>query len=429
MGIIRHPELSFATPEEIAATQQVLLRRHLEYACEHSPYYRHHLSVKDVAHFDLVDLSQLPLTDKSDISRLNDQFWAVDSREVADIVFSSGTTGRPTQIVYTEVDLERLAYNEQQAFRTCGMTCEDRVLLTCTMDRCFIAGLAYFLGARAVGAAVIRNGHGTLVSHYDIIQRVAPTVVVGVPSFLLKLGHYIQSQGGAVADFDVKSLVCIGEPLRNRDMSLVAVGRELERVWDAKIYSTYASSETVTSFCECRAQQGGHLCPDLGIVEIIDEHGRVLPEGEMGEVVVTPLQAEAMPLIRFRTGDISFIAGTSCSCGRNTPRLGPIMGRRQHMMKIRGTSLYPQCVQVVLDELPQVRDYYMTVQSDPSLSDHLTVHVALDGGQDRAEELKQILQARLRVKPDLKISSLAEIQRVVFNPESRKATRFIDQRG
>ena len=428
MSILRYPDLAFESPEVIHKTQEDLLRRHLRYVCANSPYYRERLKGFDVEHFTLDSLSRLPLTDKSDFSQYNEQFQAVSDRAVADMAFSSGTTGQPTKFVYTRNDLDRLAYNEEQAFRGCGFTDEDLVLLTCTMDRCFIAGLAYFSGPLALGAAVIRNGHSTLASHSDIIKRTSPTAVVGVPNFLLKLGKYITSEGFNLADHSIKRMVCIGEPLRDRDLCFLKVGRELERLWGAKVYSTYAATETITAFCECEYQQGGHCSGDLGILEIVDEYGNNVSQGEVGEVVVTPLQMEGMPMIRYRTGDISFIAGTSCSCGRNMPRLGPILGRRKQMMKIRGTSIYPQSVQAVLDELPQVKEYYLKVQSNESFSEHLTIYVALDSDQSQTNDILQVLQARLRVKPELVNVSIEEIRKIVYNPESRKPIRFIDER-
>jgi phenylacetate-CoA ligase len=428
MSFLRYPDLAFESSEVIYKTQQDLLRRHLRYTCANSPYYHEKLKGIDIEHFTLDSLSQLPLTDKSDFSQYNNQFQAVSNRSVADLSFSSGTTGQPTKFVYTQNDLERLAYNEAQAFRGCGITDEDLVLLTCTMDRCFIAGLAYYSGPRALGAAVIRNGHSTIISHSDIIKRTSPTAVVGVPSFLLKLGNYITSEGFNLADHSIKRMVCIGEPLRDRDLRFLTVGRELERLWGAKVYSTYAATETITAFCECEYQQGGHYSADLGIVEIVDEAGKNVPQGDVGEVVVTPLQMEGMPMIRYKTGDISFIAGTSCLCGRNTIRLGPILGRRKQMMKIRGTSLYPQSVQAVLDELPQVKEYYLKVQNNESFSEQLTIYVALAGDQSQANDVLQVLQARLRVKPELMIVPIEDIRKVVYNPESRKPVRFIDER-
>ncbi len=428
MSILKYPDLAFESPEVIYQTQQDLLRRHLRYVSEKSPYYREKFKGINFENFMLDSLSKLPLTDKSEISKYNDQFQAVNNRDVADLAFSSGTTGQPTKIVYTHNDLDRLAYNEAQAFRGCGMTEDDLVLLTCTIDRCFIAGLAYFLGATKLGASVIRNGHGTITSHLDVIQRTSPTAMVGVPIFLLKLGQYITSQGINLSESSIKRMVCIGEPLRDNDLNLLAVGQELEKLWGAKVFSTYASSETITTFCECESQQGGHISPDLGIVEIIDENGQSLPEGEIGEVVITPLQIEGMPLVRFKTGDMSFIAGTSCSCGKNTVRLGPILGRRKQMMKIRGTSIYPQSVQAVLDEMPHIKEYYLRVRNNESYSEQLTIHIALADGQIDTDDILQVLQARLRVKPELVVDPIDVIRKIVHNPEFRKPIRFIDER-
>ncbi|MBN1975201.1 MAG: AMP-binding protein [Sedimentisphaerales bacterium] len=428
MSILKYPDLAFQSSEVIYKTQEDLLRRHLRHICDNSPYYRDKLKGIDIEHFTLDSLQQLPLTDKSDFSHHNDQFQAVSDRAVEDMSFSSGTTGQPTKFVYTRSDLERLAYNEAQGFRSCGFTDEDIILLTCTMDRCFIAGLAYYSGPRSLGAALIRNGNSTLASHLDIIKRISPTAMIGVPSFLLKLGKCITSEGFNLADHSIKRMVCIGEPLRDRELNFLKAGEELERIWGAKVYSTYASTETITAFCECEYQRGGHYSPDLGIVEIVDENDQNLPNGEVGEVVVTPLQMEGMPMIRYKTGDISFIIDTGCPCGRNIPRLGPILGRRNQMMKIHGTTMYPQSVQAVLDGLPQVKEYYLKVQHNESFSEHLTVYVALDGDQSQADDILQKLQARLRVKPELKIVPIEEIRKVVYRPESRKPVRFIDER-
>jgi phenylacetate-CoA ligase len=417
--------LAFASVEQLVAVQQRLFSAHVAYCKKASPYYREMLRSVDPAEVCLADL---PLTDKSEISAMNEAFVAVDRGDVADIVFSSGTTGRPTQVIYTAQDLKRLAYNEKQAFEGCGIGREDVVLLTCTMDRCFIAGLAYFMGGFECGAAMIRNGHGTMESHREVILRSRPTVLIGVPSFLRKLGHYMMVRGVDLQALNVRCLVCIGEPLRDRSMQLLAVGRDLESIWAAKVYSTYASSETVTTFCECEAQCGGHVSPDLGLVEIVDDAGRVLPPGEVGEVVVTPLQVMGMPLLRFKTGDISFLMNDPCRCGRKSVRLGPILGRKNQLLKVRGTSLYPQAVNTVLDDMPEVREYWLEVNRLDELSDQLTVHLALAEGPVAVEAVLACLQARLRVKPEVVVEPIELIRSVVFTPESRKPVRFIDRR-
>jgi len=426
----RYRECAFSDPETIRDIQENLLREHLAYCLDNSSYYRGILERSGIGckNATLDDLPRLPLTDKSHIERYSEALCAVPPSKIVDIVLSSGTTGIPTRIIYTDHDLKRLAYNEEKSLEGCGITADDTVLLTCTMDRCFIAGLAYFLGIRSIGAAAIRNGLNSLESHAEMILRLSPTAIIGVPTFLRKLGLFLKNRGIDPASTTVTKLVCIGEPLRNKDLDPLPVGESLEDLWRAGAYSTYASSETVTSFCECTARQGGHLNPDLAIVEIIDENGIVLPPGEVGEIVLTPLGMEAMPLIRFQTGDVSFLITEPCSCGRFSPRLGPILGRKKQMMKVRGTTLYPQAIYAALEEMPAVTDYYVVATSQTELSDEITVYAAVKEPSCTAEHIRDKLQARLRVRPAVVIASEEVIKQRIYTPESRKPVFFIDRR-
>ncbi|HSQ77561.1 MAG TPA: AMP-binding protein, partial [Nitrospirota bacterium] len=177
-------KLEFSRPEEIRKVQEGLLKKHALYCAAHSPYYRALFKAQgiDAAQITINTLHHLPFTDKTVLGQHDDQFLAAPKSAIVDMVLSSGTTGKPTTMMYTEKDLQRLAYNEEISFASCGLTKDDVVLLTCTIDRCFIAGLAYFSGVRSLGAAAIRNGLSSVESHLDIIQRLKPTVIVGVPS-------------------------------------------------------------------------------------------------------------------------------------------------------------------------------------------------------------------------------------------------------
>ncbi|MEW6379952.1 MAG: AMP-binding protein [bacterium] len=426
----RYREISFSSPEAIREVQEGRLRKHLVYCREHSPYYRRVLQDIDLD-FEKITLdliSRLPFTDKSEIEKYNHDLCAVAPDKIVDIVLSSGTTGSPTLVMYTEHDLRRLAYNEEISFQGCGMTRDDVVLLTCTIDRCFVAGLAYFLGVRSVGAAAIRSGQNSVESHWEIIRRMNPTIIVGVPTFLKKLGLYVQERGVDPGQLRVSKLICIGEPLRDKYLKLLKIGEDLEKIWQAQCFSTYASSEVVTTFCECSARQGGHLHPDLAVLEIVDEAGRAVPAGTIGEVVITPLAVEGMPLVRFKTGDVSFLIDKPCSCGKNSPRLGPILGRKKQMMKIRGTTLYPQAVYSALDEIEAVGEYYLVVSRESNLSDTITIYAAVNDASCTAEVIQDRLQARLRVKPSVVIDSPEAVRQQVFNPKSRKPIRFRDKR-
>jgi len=426
----RNRKLEFLSPGEIQKAQEGLLHRHMHHLASSSPFYRNLFRIKgvDISGVTLDNLHKLPLTDKSMLSEHNDNFLAVPRAQVVDIVLSSGTTGKPTVMMYTENDLRRLAYNEEISFTGCGLTREDVVLLTCTLDRCFIAGLAYFSGVRSLGAAAIRNGLSSFESHLEIIKRMKPTVLVGVPTFLVKLGQFIQAQDIDPVSVGVGKLICIGEPVRDRDLEFLRVGADLKAVWGASIYSTYASSETITSFCECTAQKGGHLHPDLAIVEIVNEAGEILPAGDIGEVVMTPLSIEAMPLLRFRTGDMSFLMHEHCSCGRNSSRLGPILGRKKQMIKFRGTTLYPNSIYTVLDSFPEVSEFYVSASTGYDLSDVVKVHVALKDVSCTAEMIMDKLQAHLRVRPEVVIADEETVKKQVYSGNPRKLNRFVDTR-
>jgi phenylacetate-CoA ligase len=423
-------KFEFSSPDEISRLQESRLSSHLAYVALHSPYYqalfREH--GVDATTITLDSLALLPFTDKTILGEQNDDFLSVPMSQIVDIVLSSGTTGRSTKVMYTENDLQRLAYNEEISFASCGLGSDDVVLLTCTIDRCFIAGLAYFSGVRRLGAAAIRNGLSSVESHMEIIRRLKPTVLVGVPTFLLKLGRYLQQEGVDPAATGVNKLICIGEPIRDRNLAFLKVGEKLEHIWGARIYSTYASSETITSFCECTAQQGGHLHPDLAVVEIVNDAGTVLPYGEIGEVVVTPLAIEGMPLVRFKTGDISFLLDEPCTCGRNSLRLGPILGRKNQMIKLRGTTLYPNSISAVLDSFQGINEYYIAASTDDVLSDVIRIFVAVGDEACSAEMIMDKLQSYLRVRPEVIITSEEHIKSKVYAGNPRKLIRFVDER-
>lgn len=424
-------EIAFSSPEEIKAFQSVQLQNHLRYCQANSPYYKKLFAELGIAinSISLETISSLPLTSKSNIENHNDNFFAVPKEKIVDIVLSSGTTGMPTRIMYTASDLERLAYNEEVSLSSCGITESDTALLTCTLDRCFIAGLAYFSGLKQIGVAVIRNGQNTLESHTEIICRLNPTVIVGVPSFLKKLGGFIIDSGEKDALAKVRKLVCIGEPLRDSELNPSKLALDLNAIWSAQLFSTYASSETISSFCECSEGKGGHLLPDLAVVEIVDKNDKVLSAGEIGEVVITPMGITGMPLIRFKTGDISFMIDTPCKCGRNSVRLGPILGRKAQMLKIRGTTLYPQAIFSTLEEIEEVDEFYILASAENELSDIISIHVATNNNTVTADILESRLQARLRVKPQVIIEPIGSIRQKVFNPNSRKPIRFFDNRN
>ena len=390
-----------------------------------SQFYKKLLKDIDTETITIDNIHELPTTSKQDIEEYNSEFMTCSEDDIAEIVRSSGTSGKPTKIVYTQKDLERLKYNEHQALTCCGIRKSDRVLLTCTMDRCFIAGLAYFLGAQSIGAATIRNGANSLESHLDLIRDLKPTVIIGVPSFLLKLAKFAEKESDP-SKLGIDKLVCIGEPLRlwkNEKLRTTQLCSQIEAAWGAKAFSTYASTEMVTSFCECREQNGGHLTPELGIVEILDNTGVPVSPGTPGEITVTPFHFDAMPILRYRTGDMAVLIDSPCKCGRNSVRISGISGRKYQMIKYKGTTFYPPAVNAVLDGLASVKEYQLRVESH-ELSDCVTLAVALTESAKLAE-VKSSLNAALRVKIEVIEEEISELSKKVFPSGSRKPIRFI----
>jgi phenylacetate-CoA ligase len=407
--------------------QDVRLREQVAYARNRSPFYQERLAGIDPERLTLANLCELPCTTKADFDAHNEALRAVPPECVAEIVETSGTSGRPACMIYTDKDLQRLAENERQAMSLAGVSADDTALLTCTLDRSFIAGLAYWLGLRALGATVIRGGQAPLSCHLDWLRRHRPTVLVGVPTFLRRLADAAREIGIDPATVGVRTLVCIGEPLRDANFAPTPLCLELVAAWGAAVQSTYASTECVTAFCECEVRQGGHLLPDLAVAEILDESGRVLPAGDIGELTLTPLGVEGMPLIRYRTGDITFLVEESCPCGRTTPRLGPILGRRHQMIKLHGTTLYPAAINAVLDGIPGVEEYQVTVSAEADLADRVGVAVALRGAMT-ATVVEAALQSALRVRVPVEVVAAEDLRLRVFPPGLRKARRFVDAR-
>ena len=422
-----------ADPTEIRPAQEGLLRRHLAQAIK-APFYRNRFAGLglDPERFNLADLATLPLTSRHDLEADPDGFLAEPPERQVDLALTSGSTGNPILVPYTANDLDRLAYNEQLNFWGAGLRADDRVLLCVTLDRCFIAGLAYYQGLVKLGATVIRSGPGQPARQWELLERLKPTCLIGVPSFLLKMANWGAEQGLSPADSGIRTMVTIGEPVRKGDTTLTPLGRELQEAWgNARIVNNHGATEMETAFSECTAGCGGHVHPELMLAEIIDDHGQVLPPGRPGELVVTPLGVEGLPLVRFRTGDIARLHDEPCACGWRTPRLGAVEGRLAQRLKVSGTTLYPEMVFQLLQELPEVQGSYLEVRSSYDLSDEINVVVGLHdpANHDTTARIAELLQARLRVRPRVTAHDPLRVQADMEQGGGRKLKRFFDLRG
>ncbi|KIC95140.1 phenylacetate--CoA ligase family protein [Flavihumibacter solisilvae] len=425
-------EIAYQNPELISSMQAEKLQELMRYLQQHSPFYREMFAASGIDPMQvkkLGDLAALPVTNKEDLQRRNWDFLCVDRNRIAEYVASSGTLGTPVTIALTANDLDRLAYNEYCSFTMAGGSENDIYQLMLTLDRQFMAGIAYYLGIRRLGAGLVRVGPGAPFLQWETIKRLSPTVIIGVPSFIVKLIEYAESAGIDLNSSSVTTAICIGESIRSADNRLNLLGQRISSAWNIRLVSTYASTEMQTAFTECPEGAGGHLNPELLIVELLDEYNNPVGPGEEGEVTITTLGVEGMPLLRYKTGDICRFHGEPCKCGRKTPRLSSVIGRKQQMIKLKGTTFYPPMLYEVLHEISEVKDYVVELKSNEWGTDEVFLHLHITREDESVlQKIRELLRSRLRVIPDIRIVSGAELHQLQFPEGGRKAQKLIDNR-
>lgn len=431
--MLRDNGLHYRSAEEIRSFQEARLHEAIDYAYTNSAFYRELFDSCKIRPADIrtiEDLRRLPVTTKQDLQLRNKDFLCVDSSQIVDYVTTSGTLGEPVVFALTENDLDRLGYNELSSFTMAGCSRNDIMQLMTTIDRRFMAGLAYWLGARALGMGVIRVGNGIPELQWNTINSIHPTVCMCVPSFLMKLIAFAEENGIDYRSCSLRKAICIGEALRQPDGNLTTLGSRIHEKWpELELYSTYASTEMQASFTECSCHCGNHVPADLIIVEFLDDEGNPVAEGESGEVTITTLGVEGMPLVRFRTGDICIHYDSPCACGRNSTRLSSVIGRKGQMIKFKGTTLYPPALFDILDNIPEVKSYVVEVYTNSLGTDQVQIKLASDNHSESfVKQIKDIFRSKVRVAPDVIFEAPEIIAKMQMPPMSRKVVKFFDLR-
>ena len=426
------PEIEKCSKSDIRAYQEDRLAELLVYLKNHSKFYQNlfkdnNIDIRDIKTLD--DLVKVPVTTKDHLQNQNSDFLCVPKNKIVDYTTTSGTLGDPVTFALTDKDIDRLAYNEYISFACADGSDEDIFQLMVTMDRRFMAGLAYYSGIRKLGAGIVRVGPGNPGLQFDTINRIKPNAFITVPSFLLKLIEYAEKNGIDYRNTSIKKAVCIGESIRTPDFELNPLSRQIKDKWDIKLYSTYASTEMGTAFTECGQGKGGHHHPEMIIVEFLDENDMPVKDGEAGEVTITTLGVEAMPLLRFKTGDICYHYTDKCECGRNTVRLGPVIGRKKQMIKYKGTTLYPPALYDLLNDFQDIENYIVEVSTNSIGTDDILINVGSKNISESFEKrIKDHFRAKLRVAPTVKFEKISDIYKKQFPEMSRKPKTFIDNR-
>lgn len=428
-----NPKIELMPRQELERLQTKLLKALVHRMYDYSPFYRERMDEAKV-HPDhirvLSDASKLPYMHKRDLRELEpERLFMVSNRELVRYHVSSGTTGRPTIVGYTQKDVDLWTESVARGIASVGIGVDDVLQVAYTYGL-FTGGLGLHYGAERVGCTVVPASTGNSERQLDMIKRLGVTAIACTPSYLMHLGEVSQKIGMSISK-DTKLRIGIlgaepwSEGMRDRMQDWLGV----------KAINIYGTSElSGPLWCECAEQKGMHAWGDMALLEVIDpDSGEPLGPGEKGELVVTMLQKEALPIVRYRTGDIATVDWERCGCGRFHPRLGRITGRVDDMLIIRGINVFPSQVEYVLMSNPELGNEFQIVVDRKGALDHILVRVELkpESFQDNVAKL-ECLKAKIheKLKNVLMISAEIELTEPGSLPRFEgKAKRVVDKRN
>jgi len=417
---------------ELEEIQLKRLKWAVRHAYDNVPFYRKKFKEIDVHPDDikkLDDIAKLPFTTKEDL-RDNYPFglFAVPKEKIVRLHTSSGTSGKPKVVGYTANDLENWINLCARCLYMVGIRSSD-VFQNMVSYAMFTGGLGFHYAAERIGAMVVPSGTGNTKRQIQFMIDFGTTAIHCTPSYALHIKEVAESM-----EIDPKELSlrigCFGaEPWSE------SLRKKLEDAFDIKAYDSYGLSEMNgpgVAF-ECEEQNGLHIWIDHYVVEVIDpETGERLSEGEKGELVLTPLTKEALPLIRYRTGDITFLMDDECSCGRTHPKIHRIIGRSDDMVIVRGINVFPSQIEHVLMQMPEVGDNFQIVLTKRGALDEITVRVEVKdevftGELADLNELRSRIQEKLREEIGLRVN-VELVEKGTLQRFEGKAKRILDLR-
>jgi len=362
------------------------------------PFYREKFKEFGITPDDIQtcdDVKKLPLTTKKDLQQgYPFGFVAVPMRDVVRIHTTSGTTGKPTVVTYTAQDLDNWSELIARNLTMAGMTSDD-VFQNMVNYGLFTGGLGFHYGSEKIGAVSIPAGTGNTERQIEMLSEFGVTAIHCTPSYAMRVAEVAEEMG---ATLDKLKIGVFGaEPWSE------ALRPHLERRLGVEAFDSYGMSELFgpgVAF-ECKEHNGLHIWHDSYYVEIIDpKTGENLPPGQRGELVITPLMKHAMPLLRYRTGDITMLIPEPCPCGRGM-RIARVTGRSDDMLIIRGINVFPSQIEHVIRQIPGVGDQYMVTIDRVHYLDEMTIDIEVTDEMFNGE-LDQLKQLQLRVARALK---------------------------
>lgn len=420
--------------EKLKELQLERLKEVVKYAYERVPYYRKKFEEAGLKPEDiktLEDIKYIPFTSKADLREVYPfGMFAVPLSEIVEIHSSSGTTGKPVVMGYTKEDIEVWKEVMARSLTMIGVTKDDIIQIAYGYGL-FTGGLGFHYGALAIGATVVPASAGNTRRQIELMRDFGTTVLACTPSYALYLAEYAKDEMG----IDPRTLkLRVGS--FGAEMWTEEMRKEIEKRFGIKAYNVYGLTEIIGPGVahECEEQKGLHIWEDHFYAEIIDpETGEPLPEGKRGELVLTTLTKKGVPMLRFRTRDITaFIPGT-CACGRTSKRIERIRGRTDDMIKVRGVMLFPYQIEKAILEVQGVEPHYQIILTRPHYLDEIEIQVEMSK-EVFSDEVRKIEELRRKLEKRIEETVGIRVKVTLVEPKSLprsegKAKRVIDKRG
>lgn len=430
--MIWNSKIECMSREEMRVLQGEKLKKIVAHAYQNSPFYKarfdeHGVKPEDIQTID--DIVKLPFTTKQDL-RDNYPFnmLAVPMSEIVRLHASSGTTGKPIVVGYTEKDLDNWTEGVARCLTAYGLDKSDMVQVSYGYGL-FTGGLGAHAGVQKIGAVALPTSSGNTEKQLQLMQDFGSTAIACTPSYALYMTEEIRKRNIDMNNIKLKVGVFGAEPWTNN------MRKELEEKLHIKAYDIYGLTEIsgpgVGGECEC--QNGTHLWEDLFYPEIVDPVTlQPVAPGEKGELVFTTLDKWGMPMIRYRTRDLTSLNYEKCACGRTAVRMSKIMGRSDDMLIIRGVNVFPSQVESILLEFPEYEPYFFIEVDRVNNTDTFVIQVEVKP-EYYTDQINQLIKLRQRlasriqsvigIQPDIKIVEPNTIER-----STGKAKRAIDHR-
>lgn len=427
------PRIEEMPKDELQKMQYKLLKSLVYRLYSFSPFYHDRMKEQKVHPDDIRELSdvrKLPFMFKRDLrDSYPDRIFTASQDELVRYHVSSGTTGKPTVVGYTQNDIDLWSTSLARALTSCGLGRRDVIQVSYGYGL-FTGGLGLHYGAERIGATVLPTSVGNTERQVELMQDLGATAIACTPSYLLHIGEVAEKMGVSIQkDTKLRTGILGAEPwtegMRNRIQDWLGI----------RAYDIFGTSElSGPMFTECAEQKGVHIWSDIALTEIIDpKTEEPVAPGEKGELTVTILKKEALPMIRYRIGDITSMDESPCPCGRTHPRIQRITGRVDDMLIIRGINVFPSQVEYALMAIPEVGQHFQIVVERKGALDDMLVRVELNKGafSDKITDIMAIRQkVEHRLRNSLNVNADVELVEPGSLPRFEgKSKKVIDKRS